>query len=109
MPKPNSGGKRVNNKVNKLVNRVTNPTTKDDFIARLKVIGEVGEPSYKTVVKTTDWNNYGKSRTYLKIDAYRESDGKYHHSMDYGYYDNNTKSYVKRINTMVWTITTYTP
>ena len=92
----NSGGKRggESSRLNALINQVTNPTTKGDFMLRLEVIAEVGQPTYKTVAKITDWDNYGKSRTYFKVDAYRDSDGRLHHTNEYGYYDNKAKKYV---------------
>ena len=79
--------------LSKEISRVKNPQTKEDYMLRLDVIAEVGEAGYSTVSSKRDWENYGKSRTYLKIDAYREQDGKYHHSRDYGYYDNVNKKY----------------
>ena len=78
----------------KQVDSVMNPTTKTEFVEKLEVLAEIGQAGYETVAKTTEWEKYGKSRTYLKVDAYRESDGRFHHSFDYGYFDNVSGSYV---------------
>lgn len=75
--------------------RVMNPATKEDFTTRLKVIAAVGQPGYKANISISEWENYGKSRTYFKLNMNRESDGKLHHSQDYGYYDNKAKKYVQ--------------
>lgn len=83
------GGKLLNN----LLSNVNNPSTKQDYILKLKVIAEHGENGYNTEVSISDWEKNGKSRTYLKINAYREGDGKFHHSKDYGYFDNKSNSY----------------
>lgn len=79
--------------VPKQISSIKSPQTKSDFIARLSVIAELGAPGYNTVASVSDWEKYGKSRTYFKISAYRESDGKYHHEIDFGYYDNVSKTY----------------
>ena len=75
--------------------KVMNPVTKEDYTTRLKVIAAVGQPRYKTTVSISEWENYGKSRTYFKLNMYREGDGKLHHSQDYGYYDNKAQKYVQ--------------
>lgn len=75
--------------------RFSEPKTRADYILRLEVLAEVGMPGYRTTSSVSDWENYGKSRTYLKINAYRESDGKFHHSQDYGYFDNQSGEYVR--------------
>lgn len=74
---------------------ILNPTTKQDYLNRLQFISDYGSAGYKSSVSTSEWENYGKSRTYMKINFYRESDGRLHHSIDYGYYDNKANSYVK--------------
>ena len=88
------GGRGSSSGIGARYNSVMNPQTKDDFVSKLKVIGAHGQPGYNLSVSTSDWEGYGKSRTYFKIDAYREGDRKLHHSMDYGYYDNRSKKYV---------------
>ena len=79
----------------KQVNAILNPTSREDYIERLKIIAENGydDTSYNFEVSVRDWENYGKSRTYLKINAYRKGDDKFHHSVDYGYFDNKNNSY----------------
>lgn len=74
--------------------RLNNPETKADFVFKLDVISEIESATYKYYAKETDWENYGKSRTYFKINAYRRSDGEFHHSKDYGYFDNKSGKYV---------------
>lgn len=87
-----SGGAKI---VSQMKSRISNPQTKQDFIDRLQVMVELGSGGYKVNASIRDWTNYGKSRTYLKVNAYRGSDGKFHHSQDYGYYDNVAQKYVK--------------
>lgn len=70
------------------------PQTKDDFLLRLEAIAEMGQPGYDISVKTSDWENYGKSRTYLKLVIYKDTNGKRHHEMDFGYFDNKNNTYV---------------
>ena len=74
--------------------KILEPATKSDYVDKLEVIAEIGQPTYKVETSVRDWQNYGKDRTYLKIEAYRDSDGKYHHEQDYGYYDNIKNKYV---------------
>lgn len=84
------GGKTVAQQTS----RIMNPETRDDFADRLRTIAEYGEPGYELTAKVSDWEKGGKSRTYMSIDAYRESDGRKHHSFDYGYFDNNKGEFV---------------
>lgn len=88
------GGRGASSGISAGYNRVTNPKTKDDYVDRLKVIAANGQPGYTVSVSTSNWENYGKSRTYLKLNMNRESDGRAHHSQDYGYYDNKAQKYV---------------
>lgn len=76
------------------INNIQNPITKDDYIARLKVIAEVGVGKYDLKISVREWENYGKNRTYFKINAFRKCDGKFHHDQDYGYFDNINNVYV---------------
>lgn len=96
------GGSGSKNAIAETINRIQNPSAKQDYIDRLEVLNEIGAPGYRTEISMRDWQNYGKDRTYLKIDAYRESDNKFHHSYDFGYYDNQKKTYVstKKYNTL---------
>lgn len=88
------GGRGGSSGISSGYSKVMNPKTKDDYVKRLKVIAANGQPGYTVSVNTSNWDNYGKSRTYLKLYMSRESNGKAHHSQDYGYFDNNSQKYV---------------
>lgn len=76
--------------------RIANPSSKQDFIERAEFIGNVSEnAAYKYDVSTSDWQNYGKDRTYIKLNQYNASDGSLRQSMDMGYYDNAKDQYVE--------------
>lgn len=76
--------------------RIANPSSKQDFIERAEFIGDVSEnAAYKYDVTTSDWQNYGKDRTYIKLNQYNASDGSLRQSMDMGYYDNAKDQYVE--------------
>lgn len=92
-----SSGANNNSAAKAMITRIKEPTTKQDFIDKMNVMAELGNQQgvYNYKVKTTDWENYGKSRTYLKITETRASDGKPHGERDYGYFDNNSGKYVK--------------
>lgn len=89
------GSKGGGGGMQKQINAILSPMSREDYIERLKVIAEneYDNTSYNFEVSVRDWENYGKSRTYLKINAYRKGDDKFHHSVDYGYYDNKSNSY----------------
>lgn len=89
-----SSGKGGASGVAALTSGVLNPKTKTDYVTRLKVIAEYGQPGYALDYSISNWEKGGKSRTYMRIEAYREYDGKLHHYQDYGYYDNKTGEYV---------------
>ena len=92
------GGISANSKqVQDTVARIKSPSTKQDFIDKMEVMVELSksQDTYTYSIRTSEWENYGKSRTYLKIAETRASDGKPHGERDYGYYDNKTNTYVK--------------
>lgn len=80
--------------INQMYERLKNPKTREDYILALQVVSSAENPSYRYEFDASDWNKYGKSRTYFSVDAYRKSDGKHHHMNDYGYFDNVSKTYV---------------
>ena len=74
-------------------------TVKEKVIARLNEIVERTNNRYDTynyTVSVKEWNNYGKSRTYISVNEYRmKSKGfKYYQKLDFGYIDNKTNEYV---------------
>ena len=92
-----TGNQNTQKKIASVMQRIKEPTTKQDFIDKMEVMAEIGnlQGIYNYTVQTSDWENYGKSRTYFKIKETRAYDGKTHGEMDYGYYDNKTNKYVK--------------
>lgn len=80
--------------INQMYERVKNPKTREDYILALQVVSSVEDGRYRYEFDASDWNKYGKSRTYFSVDAYRKSDGKHHHMNDYGYFDNVSNTYV---------------
>lgn len=80
--------------INQMYERVKDPKTREDYILALQVVSSVENDRYRYEFDASDWNKYGKSRTYFSVDAYRKSDGKHHHMNDYGYFDNVSKTYV---------------
>lgn len=93
-----SGGGRSGNSVSfsQQASRIANPSSKQDFIERAEFIGNVSEnAAYKYDVSTSDWQNYGKDRTYIKLNQYNASDGSLRQSMDMGYYDNIKNQYIE--------------
>ena len=68
--------------------------TKEYFISRAETIAAVSEGGdYTYSVKVNDWNNYGKSRTYISIVETR-TNSKHYATKKYGYFDNMTNEYV---------------
>lgn len=69
--------------------------SKDELIGRLNKIEEADKVGggFNRLAKITEWNNYGKSRTYLKMVETREG-SKHYNEKDYGYYDNTNNLYV---------------
>jgi hypothetical protein len=82
--------------VNSIMSRIGEPTGKQDFIDKLDVMVEAsnvinqGVSEYR--LSMSDWENYGKSRTYFKV--YESRNGKSRSVSDYGYYDNGAQKYV---------------
>jgi nucleoid-associated protein YejK len=78
------------------MSRIGEPTGKQDFIDKLDVMVEAsnvinqGVSEYR--LSMSDWENYGKSRTYFKV--YESRNGKSRKVSDYGYYDNGAQKYV---------------
>ncbi len=70
--------------------------TKNEAIQRLElIVAETKKTSirgYDYEVIARDWENYGKSRTYLKLIEYGEGT-KHNIQMDYGYIDNHSGEY----------------
>lgn len=89
-------GGTSNTSVKSTVERIKSPKTKQDFLDKMEVMVELSKSQdrYTYSIKTSDWENYGKSRTYLKILEKRTSDGKPHGEYDYGYFDNKSGKYV---------------
>lgn len=89
------GTSKAEKDVAKRVTSIANPSSKSDYIERAKFIAQVSEnDSYKYEVQTSEWQNYGKDRTYIKMNQYFQ-DGKFRSQMNFGYYDNVKKEYVK--------------
>ncbi|MCC8047320.1 MAG: hypothetical protein LIP12_17840 [Clostridiales bacterium] len=67
--------------------------TKEDAIKRLEVIMEHSKSDlYHHEVKATDWEKYGKNRTYLSI-VETKSGTTHYKKFDYGFIDNLTGEY----------------
>lgn len=74
---------------------IAHPNSREDYINRAEFIAEVsGNAKYNYDVSVSDWQNYGKDRTYIKLNQ-KYSDGTVKQSIDMGYYDNNKGEYVK--------------
>lgn len=92
-----SSGKATSNEkqVNSMMSRIGEPTGKQDFLDKLDIMVEASN-AYQDVseyrLSTSEWENYGKSRTYFKV--YESRNGKSRSVSDYGYYDNKAKKYV---------------
>ena len=65
----------------------------DQAIDRLKLIIENSPNVYNEEIKVSHWENYGKSRTYLKV-IETSANSKHHNEYDYGYIDNKTSEYI---------------
>lgn len=93
-----SSGKAGGNEkqVNSMMSRIGEPTGKQDFIDKLDIMVEAsnvinqGVSEYR--LSTSEWENYGKSRTYFKV--YESRNGRSRSVSDYGYYDNGAQKYV---------------
>lgn len=72
-------------------------STKEQLINKLEAIVEEKNSydngfHYEAVV--SDWENYGKSRTYFSIIETRDN-SKHYSKTRYGYFDNQTEEYVR--------------
>lgn len=88
-------GSGASAQVTKTINRISEPKTNQDFIDKLKVMVEASNAKQDVSeyrLYTSEWQNYGKSRTYYKV--YESRSGKQRGEHDYGYYDNNANKYV---------------
>ncbi len=67
---------------------------KQEIIERLKKVCEASQnPRFIVRAEIRDWENYGRSRTYLKL--VETSDVTKHYKVvDYGYFDNVSNEYV---------------
>lgn len=58
-----------------------------------KIISKTGnDGSYNHEVKLSDWENYGKKRTYIKVTETRTG-SKHRATYDFGYVDRKTNTY----------------
>lgn len=83
---------------------VPEKSEKELLIEELEKIAEELESSANTKydVCVSEWNNYGKSRTYFSI---LEMHGLSYKKIEYGYYNNQTNSYVaKRFNDLAYSM-----
>lgn len=91
-----SSGKAGNEKqVNSMMSRIGEPTGKQDFIDKLDIMVEASNANQDVSeyrLSISEWENYGKSRTYFKV--YESRGGKSRSVSDYGYYDNGAQKYV---------------
>ena len=81
--------------VNSMMSRIGEPTGKQDFIDKLDIMVEASNANQDVSeyrLSMSEWENYGKSRTYFKV--YESRDGKSRSVSDYGYYDNGAQKYV---------------
>ena len=67
---------------------------KQEIIDRLNKVCEASQNARFTIrAEVRDWENYGKSRTYLKL-VETSSETKHYKVVDYGYFDNVSGKYV---------------
>ena len=68
--------------------------TKEMILKRLETLANASQvATYNTEIKVSEWENYGKSRTYFSIVRTREN-SKHYEKLDCGYYDNKSNVYV---------------
>ena len=68
--------------------------TKQEIIERLNKVCEASQNGRFTIeARVSDWENYGKSRTYFKL-VETSSVTKHYKELDYGYFDNKANVYV---------------
>lgn len=71
--------------------------TKDYAVKRLQTIVNHSGDAYDYEIKVRNWENYGKSRTYLSI-VETSKTSKHYVERKYGYIDNQTGEYVPEKN-----------
>lgn len=62
-------------------------------LEKLVAASQTGDETYHTEIKISEWNNYGKSRTYFSIVRTREN-SRHYEKLDCGYFDNQSEEYV---------------
>ena len=68
--------------------------TKQEIIERLNKVCEASQNERFTIEsRVCDWENYGKSRTYLKL-VETSNVTKHYQALDFGYFDNKKGVYV---------------
>lgn len=68
--------------------------TKQEIIERLNKVCEASQNARFTIeARITDWENYGKSRTYFKL-VETSSETKHYKALDFGCFDNKKGVYV---------------
>ena len=68
--------------------------TKQEIIERLNKVCEASQNAWFTIeARITDWENYGKSRTYFKL-VETSNVTKHYKALDFGYFDNKKGVYV---------------
>ena len=71
--------------------------TKDYAVKRLQTIVNHSGDAYDYEIKVRNWENYGKSRTYLSI-VETSKTSKHYVERKYGYIDNQTGEYIPEKN-----------
>ena len=74
--------------------------TRDYLIAELERLADTRnsfDNGFNYRVKVNDWENYGKSRTYLSLIETRKH-SKHYVTKKYGYFDNQTHEYMPTLN-----------
>ena len=68
--------------------------TKQEIIERLNKVCEASQNArFAIEARVSDWENYGKSRTYLKLVETSDTT-KHYKTVDFGYFDNKNGVYV---------------
>ena len=68
--------------------------TKQEIIERLNKVCEASQNDRFTIeARITEWENYGKNRTYFKM-VETSSVTKHYQAIDFGYFDNKKGVYV---------------
>ncbi|MEY8396203.1 hypothetical protein AALB64_15535 [Lachnospiraceae bacterium 45-P1] len=66
---------------------------KEQLIAKMELLTSLANKAYDYKISVSDWENYGKSRTYFKIYETRKN-SRHNVIYDCGYYDNQKDVYV---------------